>query len=81
MTTQLKPVGTVLLTSAFLAPSLAGIVVFLAALPRDSAIADQALESLRKWAAEFGMTPAARTRIKVPTGSETVNEFDEFLRR
>ena len=36
MKAQRKPVGTILLAVAFLVASLAGIVVFLAALPRDS---------------------------------------------
>jgi hypothetical protein len=36
MGSQRKPVGTILLAAAFLAASLAGIVVFLAALPRNS---------------------------------------------
>ncbi len=36
MRAQRKPVGTILLAAAFLAASLAGIVVFLAALPRNS---------------------------------------------
>ncbi len=36
MKAQRKPGGTVLLAAAFLAASLAGIVVFLAALPRNS---------------------------------------------
>ena len=36
MKAQRKPVGTMLLSGAFLAASLAGIVVFLAALPRNS---------------------------------------------
>ena len=36
MKAQRKPLGTILLAGAFLAASLAGIVVFLAALPRTS---------------------------------------------
>jgi hypothetical protein len=36
MKAQRKPVGTILLVAVFLAASLAGIVVFLAALPRNS---------------------------------------------
>ena len=42
-------------------------------------IADQAMESMRKFMVEFGLTPSSRSRIKVPDGGQAKDEFDAFL--
>lgn len=41
-------------------------------------IADQAMESMRKFMVEFGLTPSSRSRIKV-MDTAAADEFDEFL--
>jgi P27 family predicted phage terminase small subunit len=41
-------------------------------------IADQAMEAMRKYLVEFGLTPSSRGRIKVPD-SEAGDEFDRFM--
>jgi P27 family predicted phage terminase small subunit len=41
-------------------------------------IANRAIDQMGKALTEFGMTPAARSRIKVEPKA-TVNEFDDFL--
>lgn len=41
-------------------------------------VADQAMESMRKFMVEFGLTPSSRSRIKV-MDSQAADEFDEFL--
>ena len=41
-------------------------------------IADQAMETMRKFLVEFGLTPSSRSRIKVPD-SDAGNEFDRFM--
>ena len=42
-------------------------------------IADQAIESMRKFMVEFGLTPSSRSRIRVPDGGPAQDEFDAFL--
>jgi P27 family predicted phage terminase small subunit len=42
-------------------------------------VADQAMESMRKFMVEFGLTPSSRSRIKVPENARTADEFDVFL--
>ncbi len=42
-------------------------------------VADQAMESMRKFMVEFGLTPSSRSRIKVPNKSEAADEFDLFV--
>jgi P27 family predicted phage terminase small subunit len=42
-------------------------------------VADQALEIMRKFMVEFGLTPSSRSRIKVPRESDAADEFDDFL--
>lgn len=42
-------------------------------------IADQALEAMRKFMVEFGLTPSSRSRIRVPDDSEARDELELFL--
>ena len=42
-------------------------------------VADQALETMRKFMVEFGLTPSSRSRIRVPKASRAADEFDAFL--
>ena len=42
-------------------------------------IADQAMDAMRRFLVEFGMTPASRTRIRVPQDGEGADELDAFL--
>ena len=42
-------------------------------------VADQALEAMRKFLVEFGLTPSSRSRIRVPEGGAVVDEFEAFL--
>ena len=42
-------------------------------------VADQALETMRKFMVEFGLTPSSRSRIKVPDSARAADEFDLFL--
>ena len=42
-------------------------------------VADQALEAMRKFMVEFGLTPSSRSRIRVPDASGASDEFDAFL--
>jgi len=42
-------------------------------------IADQAMESMRKFMVEFGLTPSSRSRIKVPDAGQAGDEFDLFM--
>src|SRR5262245_10470136 len=42
-------------------------------------IADQAIETMRKFMVEFGLTPSSRSRIRVPGDIEAQDEFDAFL--
>jgi P27 family predicted phage terminase small subunit len=42
-------------------------------------IADQALETMRKFMVEFGLTPSSRSRIRVPDGGSAQDEFEAFL--
>lgn len=41
-------------------------------------VADQALETMRKFMVEFGLTPSSRSRIRVPE-AQPGDEFDVFL--
>ena len=42
-------------------------------------VADQALEAMRKFMVEFGLTPSSRSRIRVPDGGAAQDEFDIFI--
>jgi P27 family predicted phage terminase small subunit len=42
-------------------------------------VADQALEAMRKFMVEFGLTPSSRSRIRVPDSSRVVDELEAFL--
>ena len=42
-------------------------------------VADQAMEAMRKFMVEFGLTPSSRSRIRVPENARTADEFDIFL--
>lgn len=42
-------------------------------------VADQALESMRKFMVEFGLTPSSRSRIRVPDNGPAKDEFEAFL--
>ena len=42
-------------------------------------VADQSLETMRKFMVEFGLTPSSRSRIRVPEASRAADEFDAFL--
>ena len=42
-------------------------------------IAEQAMEAMRKFMIEFGLTPSSRSRIRVPEDSTAASEFDQFL--
>jgi P27 family predicted phage terminase small subunit len=42
-------------------------------------IADQALETMRKFMIEFGLTPSSRSRIHVPDGGQAKDELELFL--
>jgi phage terminase small subunit len=42
-------------------------------------VANRALEALRKFSVEFGLTPSSRSRIRVPASGEAMDEFDRFL--
>jgi P27 family predicted phage terminase small subunit len=42
-------------------------------------IADQALETMRKFMVEFGLTPSSRSRIRTPEGGPAVDEFEAFV--
>jgi P27 family predicted phage terminase small subunit len=42
-------------------------------------VADQAMESMRKFMVEFGLTPSSRSRIKVPDAGQAGDEFDSFM--
>jgi P27 family predicted phage terminase small subunit len=42
-------------------------------------IADQALETMRKFMVEFGLTPSSRSRIRLPGNGPAVYEFDAFV--
>lgn len=44
-------------------------------------IAHTSLDFIRKWASEFGLTPASRTRLSVVgTGTTSGDPFEEFMR-
>jgi len=42
-------------------------------------ISDHALDQLRKFAVEFGMTPSSRSRIHVETPTVPADPFDDFM--
>jgi P27 family predicted phage terminase small subunit len=42
-------------------------------------IADQAMETMRKFLIEFGLTPSSRSRIRLPASGDAADEFDRFL--
>lgn len=42
-------------------------------------ISDQAVETMRKFMIEFGLTPAARSKIKVPQKGKAADELEGFL--
>lgn len=42
-------------------------------------VADQAMESMRKFMVEFGLTPSSRSRIRVPDDGGAADEFDQFM--
>jgi P27 family predicted phage terminase small subunit len=42
-------------------------------------VADQAMEAMRKFMVEFGLTPSSRSRIKVPEDRGAADEFDLFV--
>ena len=43
-------------------------------------VANKAMQQMRAFLAEFGMTPSSRSRIQVPKENEE-DEFDSFLRK
>ena len=42
-------------------------------------VADQALETMRKFMVEFGLTPSSRSRIRVTGDRQAGDEFDAFM--
>jgi len=42
-------------------------------------VADQSMETMRKFLVEFGLTPSSRSRIKVPDRGDEPDEFEIFL--
>lgn len=42
-------------------------------------VADQAMETMRKFLVEFGLTPSSRSRIRVGGKSVAEDEFDAFV--
>ena len=42
-------------------------------------VADQAIEGMRKFMVEFGLTPSSRRRIHLPGNTDAGDEFDNFL--
>ena len=42
-------------------------------------VADQAMETMRKFMVEFGLTPSSRSRIRVPDDGDAKDEFDAFM--
>ena len=42
-------------------------------------VADQSLETMRKFLVEFGLTPSSRSRIRVPGTSAAEDEFQAFV--
>ena len=42
-------------------------------------VADQAMEAMRKFMIEFGLTPSSRSRIRVPDNANAASEFDIFM--
>lgn len=44
------------------------------------AIAQKALQAVRALAAEFGLTPSSRSRLRVPQAEPTEDDYEEFRR-
>ena len=42
-------------------------------------VADQAMESMRKFLVEFGLTPSSRSRLRVEAKKSAEDEFDAFV--
>jgi P27 family predicted phage terminase small subunit len=42
-------------------------------------VADQAMEAMRKFMVEFGLTPSSRSRIRVPDSARVADELEAFL--
>src|SRR5262245_15670419 len=42
-------------------------------------VAEQALEAMRKFMVEFGLTPSSRSRIRVPDNQPAADELEVFL--
>lgn len=42
-------------------------------------IADQAVETMRKFLIEFGLTPSSRSRVRLPAYDDAEDEFDRML--
>ena len=42
-------------------------------------VADQAMEAMRKFMVEFGLTPSSRSRIRIPDDPAAVDELKAFL--
>jgi P27 family predicted phage terminase small subunit len=42
-------------------------------------VADQALETMRKFMVEFGLTPSSRSRIRLPGKGTAQDEFEAFV--
>jgi hypothetical protein len=42
-------------------------------------IAEQSLETMRKFMVEFGLTPSSRSRIRIPDNTSGFDEFEAFL--
>ena len=42
-------------------------------------VADQAMESMRKFLVEFGLTPSSRSRLRLPGTSKVEDEFQAFI--
>jgi P27 family predicted phage terminase small subunit len=43
------------------------------------AIANKAMEQMRRFLTEFGMTPSSRSRLSVSPASQEISEFEAFL--
>src|SRR3990172_2095863 len=42
-------------------------------------VASEAMEAMRKFMVEFGLTPSSRSRLRVPDQPDAAREFDIFL--
>lgn len=51
-------------------------------VPRpEVAIAQKALQAIKAFAAEFGLTPSSRSRLRTPQPERSEDEYEEFRRR